>query len=84
MKNNVKKTVRFVALDALERVQKGGAYSNLLLRESINKGQLNEKDSRLLTELVYGTISRQLLLSFYLQPFIAKAKKVDDCFKRSS
>ena len=43
MKNNIKKTVRFVALDALERVQKGGAYSNLLLRESINKGQLNEK-----------------------------------------
>ncbi|HPR80518.1 MAG TPA: 16S rRNA (cytosine(967)-C(5))-methyltransferase RsmB [Enterococcus sp.] len=81
MKNNIKKTVRFVALDALERVQKGGAYSNLLLRESINKGQLNEKDSRLLTELVYGTISRQLLLSFYLQPFIAKAKKVDNWVK---
>ncbi|EOT25911.1 16S rRNA (cytosine(967)-C(5))-methyltransferase RsmB [Enterococcus saccharolyticus] len=81
MKNKTKKTVRFVALDALERVQKGGAYSNLLLRDAINKGQLNEKDSRLLTELVYGTISHQLLLSFYLQPFIAKAKKVDDWVK---
>ena len=81
MKPKRLKTVRFVALEALERVEKGGAYSNLLLRDCINKGQLNEKDSRLLTELVYGTISRKLLLSFYLQPFIAKAKKVDDWVK---
>ena len=81
MKPKRLKTVRFVALEALDRIEKGGAYSNLLLRDCINKGQLNEKDSRLLTELVYGTISRKLLLSFYLQPFIAKAKKVDDWVK---
>ncbi len=33
---------------------------NLLLRELMNQGRLNDKDGRLLTELVYGTISRQL------------------------
>lgn len=72
-----KRTVRYVALEALERVTKGGAYSNLLLRELMNKGRLNEKDGRLLTELVYGTIARQLLLDYYLSPFTKQAKKVD-------
>lgn len=71
-----KQTVRYLALDALEQIQKGGAYSNLLLNERIKEGRLNDKDSRLLTELVYGTLSRQLLLDYYLSPFIAKAKKV--------
>lgn len=41
--NKTKKTVRFVALEALERVNKGGAYSNLLLRELITTRGLNEK-----------------------------------------
>lgn len=77
MKNDAKKTVRYVALQTLERIQKGGAYSNLLLKEEIDKGELSQQDSRLLTELVYGTVSRQLLLEFYLRPFISKAKKVD-------
>lgn len=35
----------------------------------------------MLTELVYGTISHQRLLAFYIQPFIMKAKKVDDWVK---
>ena len=73
----IKRTVRYVALEALERVTKGGAYSNLLLRELMNQGRLNEKDGRLLTELVYGTIARQLLLDYYLMPFTKQAKKVD-------
>ncbi len=77
-KKPTKKSVRYVALDALERIHKGGAYSNLLLRDLIKKGDLNEKDARLLTELVYGTVSRQLLLDYYLTPFIQKAKKVED------
>lgn len=75
--NQTKRTVRYVALEALERVTKGGAYSNLLLRELMNKGRLNDKDGRLLTELVYGTIARQLLLDYYLTPFTKQAKKVD-------
>lgn len=37
MSHDAKKTVRFAALQALERIQKGGAYSNLLLNEEIKK-----------------------------------------------
>ncbi|GMC09615.1 ribosomal RNA small subunit methyltransferase B [Enterococcus thailandicus] len=79
--NSMKKSVRYMALITLERVSKGGAYSNLLLNEMINKGKLNPKDIGLFTELVYGTISHQLLLEFYITPFIAKAKKVDEWVK---
>lgn len=74
---SMKKSVRFVALHALERVEKGGAYSNLLINDAILKGKLSDKDARLLTGLVYGTISRQLLLDYYLSPFLKGAKKVD-------
>lgn len=70
-----------MALIILECVNKGGAYSNLLLNEMINQGDLNQKDVGLLTELVYGTISRRLLLEFYVEPLIFKAKKVDDWVK---
>lgn len=73
----MKKSVRYIALLALEDVFSGGAYSNLLLNELMNKAELGPKDSGLLTEIVYGTISRKLLLDFYLEPFTKKAKKID-------
>lgn len=77
----VKNSVRYVALRTIERVDNGGAYSNLLLNEMINKSALGEKDSRLFTELVYGTISRKLLLEYYLTPYITNPKKVDSWVK---
>lgn len=76
-KNKIKRTVRFVALETLLRIENGGAYSNLLLRDVMNQKQLNEKDGRLLTELVYGTISRRLLLDYFISSFIKNTKKVD-------
>ncbi|HLQ40815.1 MAG TPA: 16S rRNA (cytosine(967)-C(5))-methyltransferase RsmB [Tetragenococcus sp.] len=78
MKDKQILNVRYAALQALERIEKGGAYSNLLLNDMINKGDFSIKDSHLLTELVYGSLSRKLLLEFYLQPFIAQAKKIDN------
>lgn len=71
------RSVRYTALEAIERINRGGAYSNLLLNELIQKNQVDGKDTALLTELVYGTISRQLLLAYEIEPFIKKAKKVD-------
>lgn len=71
-------SARLAALTALERVAKGGAYSNLLINEVAKSGQLQDKDQRLMTEIVYGTIARQLLLDYYLSDFLKKAKKVED------
>lgn len=71
-------SARLAALTALERVAKGGAYSNLLVSEVAKSGQLADKDQRLMTEIVYGTIARQQLLDYYLSPYLKHAKKVED------
>lgn len=70
-------SVRYTALEAIERINHGGAYSNLLLNDLIKKNQVADKDTGLLTELVYGTVSRKRLLAFYLAPFTAQAKRID-------
>lgn len=71
-------SVRYTALEAIERINHGGAYSNLLLNELIKKNQVADKDTGLLTELVYGSVSRKRLLAFYLTPFTAQAKHIDN------
>lgn len=73
----VKNSARFAAMNALVKVANNQAYSNLLINQILNESQLNEKDGRLMTEIVYGTISRRLTLEYGLAPFIAKAKKVE-------
>lgn len=64
---------RALALEALERIETGKAYSHVLLNHMIaNQKEMDERDVRLLTELVYGTIQYKRLLDFYLEPFIKK------------
>jgi 16S rRNA (cytosine967-C5)-methyltransferase len=70
-----KRNVREIALDVLESVEKNQSYSNLLLNSMINKYQLSQADSGLLTEITYGTIQRKMTLDFYLDPFIKDRKK---------
>ncbi|WP_026692081.1 16S rRNA (cytosine(967)-C(5))-methyltransferase RsmB [Peribacillus kribbensis] len=69
MKNN-QKTVREIALDVLESVEKNQSYSNLLLNTMITKHKLTGSDAGLLTELTYGTIQRKMTLDYYLEPFV--------------
>lgn len=73
---NKKMTAREVALTALDRVRRRGAYSNLQLNQLLSKHQLNDNDRRLATRIVYGTLQRQLTLEYWLQPFV-KGKKLD-------
>jgi len=68
------KKVREVALDIINKVLNEGAYSNLLLSDTINNSELNEKDISLLTELTYGTIQYMMTLDYYLSPFIGDKK----------
>lgn len=65
-------TARGVALDVLLRVEQEGAYSNLLLNASLQKAGLSREDAGLATELVYGTISRQLTLDYILGGLVSK------------
>ncbi|WP_019242360.1 MULTISPECIES: 16S rRNA (cytosine(967)-C(5))-methyltransferase RsmB [Bacillus] len=78
MSKNKSKGVRELALDLILSVEKNQAYSNLLLNKVINKNQLSAADSRLLTEITYGTIQRKLTLDYFLQPFVKNNAKMDD------
>lgn len=63
---------RDIALDILVKVEQQGAYSNLLLNSSLQKSSLSREDAGLVTELVYGTISRMNTLDFVLEEFVSK------------
>ena len=65
-------SAREVALDILVRVEQQGAYSNLLLNSSLQKSGLSREDTGLVTELVYGTISRTYTLDYVLGDFVSK------------
>ncbi len=65
-------SAREVALDILVRVEQQGAYSNLLLNSSLQKSSLSREDTGLVTELVYGTISRTYTLDYVLGDFVSK------------
>jgi 16S rRNA (cytosine967-C5)-methyltransferase len=71
------KNVREVALEILLAVEEKEAYSNLLLNKMIETHRLSERDVRLLTEIVYGTIQRRDTLDYYLAPFLKKARKLE-------
>jgi 16S rRNA (cytosine967-C5)-methyltransferase len=75
MSNN--KNVREAALELLETVEKNQAYSNLLLNSAIEKNEISKIDIGLLTELVYGTLQRQMTIDYYLKPFLAGNKKLE-------
>ncbi len=68
------KNVRNIAIEIINKVLNEGAYSNLLLNETIKNSELNNKDIRLLTELVYGTIQYKMTLDYYLSGYIEHKK----------
>lgn len=65
-------SAREAALDALLRIEAGGAYSNLELNRTIKEAGLSRADAALATELVYGTIQRRLTLDHWLSGFVAR------------
>jgi 16S rRNA (cytosine967-C5)-methyltransferase len=47
---------RAVALDALVRIERDGAYANLALPAALSRSDLSDRDRAFATELVYGTL----------------------------
>src|SRR5699024_885905 len=76
MKKTNSNTVRSVALDILLKMEQGSGYSHLLIDQQIKQKALSKKDEGLLTEIVYGTIQRQMTIDYFLEPFIQTKKKL--------
>jgi 16S rRNA (cytosine967-C5)-methyltransferase len=69
-----KKGARDIALDVLNRVDEHKSYSNLELRNVLDRSEISSVDAGLVTELVYGTIQRKLTLEFVLSQFVGGKK----------
>ncbi len=58
---------RKVAAQALLRVEKDGAFSNIVLNDMIKSAELNKTDAAFATTLFYGVLERKITLDFYIR-----------------
>ncbi|MWC26716.1 16S rRNA (cytosine(967)-C(5))-methyltransferase RsmB [Paenibacillus sp. MMS18-CY102] len=65
-------TAREVALDVLVKIEREGAFSNLVLNSALQYAELSRADAGLATELVYGTLQRRLSIDHALSSLAAK------------
>lgn len=65
----MKDSARSVAFDVLTRICRDGAYTNVALQNALTKSALDPRDKGLCTEIVYGTVRRQLSIDAMIQPF---------------
>ncbi|MFP7494132.1 16S rRNA (cytosine(967)-C(5))-methyltransferase RsmB [Terribacillus saccharophilus] len=64
--------LRDTAVTLLTRIGDQGGYSHLLLDQTIRNKGFDSRDSGLLTEIVYGTLSYKLTLEYFLRQFVSK------------
>lgn len=77
----MKNILRNSALNVLIRVGDNGAFSHLLIDQTIKKNQLSVQDQGLFTEIVYGTLQRKITLAHFVNKFVAKPDKLNDWAK---
>ncbi|MFL6205515.1 MAG: transcription antitermination factor NusB [Acidimicrobiales bacterium] len=65
-------SARLLALDALDRIERDGAYANLLLPELLQRSELEPRDRHFVTELVYGTTRMKRACDFLVDRFVAR------------
>jgi 16S rRNA (cytosine967-C5)-methyltransferase len=65
-------SARRVALDALERIDTGGAYANLVVPKLLDRSHLSARDRRFVTELVYGTTRMRRACDFLVDRFLSR------------
>jgi len=63
---------RLIALRVLERVQRAGAYADLLLHATLARSSLNSPDRAFATDLVYGTLRWRGRIDFMLSHLLVK------------
>ncbi len=69
-----KQTARELVLDILLKWEEAEAFSNLLLHQELQKSKLDDRDKRLVTEIVYGTIQRLHTLDIIIGQLVKKGK----------
>jgi 16S rRNA (cytosine967-C5)-methyltransferase len=60
---------RRLAVEALVRVQRDGAYANILLPKLLGRSGLSERDRAFATQLVYGTVRMQRACDWFVDRY---------------
>ncbi len=61
---------RRIAIEALERIEKDGAFANLLLPKLLAESDLDERDRGFVTELVYGATRMKRAVDYLADRFV--------------
>ena len=70
-------SIREIALKSLYEINQKGAYSNIVLQNSLDNDELRDIDRSFITELVYGTLKWQLKIDWIIGQFSnIKVKKI--------
>lgn len=69
------KDARKTAFDALLRVQKDAAYSNLVLDSAVRDAGLPEREASLASALFYGVLERSITLDYALSAYLRQPVK---------
>lgn len=59
-------------MDALERIERDGAYANLVLPEMLERSSLEPRDRHFVTELVYGTTRMRRACDFLVDRYLTR------------
>lgn len=69
-------TLRETILDLLIRIDGDNGFSHLIIDHEIKSHKIAERDTGLLTEIVYGTLQRKLTLDYYLESYIDQNREI--------
>ncbi|HZJ77447.1 MAG TPA: 16S rRNA (cytosine(967)-C(5))-methyltransferase RsmB [Clostridia bacterium] len=69
------KSARQTAFEALLKIHRDNAYSNIVLDNALLQTPLSQKDAALSVALVYGVIERMITLDYNLQIYLTKPIK---------
>ena len=61
---------RKIAVSALLKIEKDGAYSNLAIGEFLKSDELTQKDKSFISALVYGVLDRKITIDYVLSLFL--------------
>jgi len=67
---------REIALTVLKEVNVDGKYANISLKEHLDRARIEDRDVRLVTQLVYGTLENQAAIDDIIRKF-AKMKRAN-------
>lgn len=68
---------RRTAVEALVRIEEGGAYANLVLGPILERSGLDARDRGLVTELVYGTTRMRRACDWLVDRFVTGKRPLD-------